>query len=80
MNESFIPDSDGPYQVHRVNTIQNTKKKIYILQKSFEISISSIKSPLGSVYQSSGVCIEGYIQMYRIQYEYMCSIGSMAYD
>ena len=58
--------------------IQN--KKIYILQRSFEISISSIKSPLGSVYQSSGVCIEGYIQMYRIQYEYMCSIGSMAYD
>ena len=56
------------------------KKKIFILQKSFEISISSIKSPLGSVYQSSGVCIEGYIQMYRIQYEYMCSIGSMAYD
>ena len=66
MNECFIPDSDGPYQIHKDNTIQN--KKIYILQKGFEISISSIQSLLRDAYQSSDMCIEGYIQMYRIQY------------
>ena len=48
--------------------IQN--KKIYILQKGFEISISSIQSLLRDAYQSSDMCIEGYIQMYRILYRY----------
>ena len=43
-------------KIQKYNTIQN--KKIYILQKGFEISISSIQSLLRDAYQSSGMCIE----------------------